>query len=313
MKREAFSHTKMKRLCRRLDVPQWQGVGLLESIWNLTARETPRGDIGRLSDEDIALGIDYRGDESKMIDALVVSGWVDRSDTDRLIVHDWDEHAPDGVHMHLARSCARFCTGKPPKYQRLTGKERDRAHEYYNRAHDMHTEGAQKTYSCALPLPLPIPLPEPLPVTEVLPDKEHLPTSVDSAPDVAGVLVLTPDEPKSLTASEKQKIWFDTVFWEEYPLKKARDRAFKACQKHLKGVRVLEVMVGLRAQLPGMLALKETDPSRIPHASTWIAGKRWKDEVLPFPIGPKLVTRADSRMSRIEEAMIAGRIESCGD
>ena len=76
MKREAVGHTKMKRLCRRLDIPQWQGVGLLESIWHLTAREAPRGDIGKLSDEDIALAIDYRGDESKLIEALIASGWL---------------------------------------------------------------------------------------------------------------------------------------------------------------------------------------------------------------------------------------------
>ena len=76
MKREAIAHTKMKRLCRRMDLPLWQAMGLLEAIWHLAARETPRGDIGRLSDEDIALGIDYRGDESKMIEvieALVLS------------------------------------------------------------------------------------------------------------------------------------------------------------------------------------------------------------------------------------------------
>jgi hypothetical protein len=63
MKRQAMSHTKMKRLCRRLDSPLWQCVGILESIWHLTARETPRGNIGKLSDEDIAVAIDYRGDE----------------------------------------------------------------------------------------------------------------------------------------------------------------------------------------------------------------------------------------------------------
>lgn len=89
MKREAIGHTKMKRLCRRLDIPLWQGVGLLESIWHLTAREAPRGDIGKLSDEDIALAIDYRGDESKLIDALIESGWLDLDPVARLVIHDW--------------------------------------------------------------------------------------------------------------------------------------------------------------------------------------------------------------------------------
>ncbi len=39
MKREAITHTKVKRLCRRLDFAQWQGVGPLESLWHLTARD----------------------------------------------------------------------------------------------------------------------------------------------------------------------------------------------------------------------------------------------------------------------------------
>src|SRR5690348_9760858 len=104
MKREAITHTKMKRLCRRLDLPLWQAVGLLESIWHLTAREAPRGDIGKLSDEDITLGIDYRGDESKLIDALIGSGWLDRDPVGRLAVHDWADHADDAVHMRLARA-----------------------------------------------------------------------------------------------------------------------------------------------------------------------------------------------------------------
>ena len=39
MKREALTHTKMHRLCRRLGLPLWQAVGLLESLFHLTARE----------------------------------------------------------------------------------------------------------------------------------------------------------------------------------------------------------------------------------------------------------------------------------
>jgi hypothetical protein len=74
MKREAVGHTKMKRLCRRMDIPLWQAVGLLESLWHLTARECPAGDIGKLSDEDIALALDYRGDESAMIEAVCSVG-----------------------------------------------------------------------------------------------------------------------------------------------------------------------------------------------------------------------------------------------
>jgi hypothetical protein len=131
MKPEAITHTKMKRLCRRLGLALWQGVGLLECLWQLTAREAPRGNIGKLSDEDIALGIDYRGKEGEMIQALVDSGWLDRHPEERLVVHDWADHADDAVQMRLARNREFFVGGRAPKLSRLSGKERDSAVAFY--------------------------------------------------------------------------------------------------------------------------------------------------------------------------------------
>lgn len=147
MKREAIGHTKMKRLCRRMDIPVWQAVGLLESLWLTAGRETPRGDIGKLSDEDIALAIDFRGDETKMIEDLIACGWIDRHDTERLIIHDWFDHADDAVHMRLARTLQFFVDGKAPKITRLAGKEKDRAHNFYDSC-------AQNGTSSALPEPV---------------------------------------------------------------------------------------------------------------------------------------------------------------
>jgi hypothetical protein len=131
VKREAFEHSKMKRLCRLLDLERWQGVGLLESIWNLAAKEAPRGDIGKLSDDDIALAIEYRGDETKLIEALVQARWIDRDPAERLVVHDWHEHCADSVHMQIARSQQYFAGGHIPRLVRLPVKERDAAEAFY--------------------------------------------------------------------------------------------------------------------------------------------------------------------------------------
>lgn len=151
MKREAIGHTKMKRLCRKLDIPLWQGVGLLESIWHLTAREAPRGDIGKLSNEDIAIAIDYRGDEGPMMEALIYCGWLDVSGEYRIVVHDWNEHADDSVHMKLARTNQFFvrtdCSFVRPKTGRLPSKERESAEKWYS----VHTPCAQNEVSCASP------------------------------------------------------------------------------------------------------------------------------------------------------------------
>ncbi len=131
MKREAVGHTKMKRLCRNLGIELWQAIGLLDSIWMLTAREAPRGDLGKLSNEDIALAIEYRGDETKMIEALVSSGWLDRDPIERLVIHDWHEHAEDTVHRRVARARLTFAGGFVPNLTRLAGKEREQAEKFY--------------------------------------------------------------------------------------------------------------------------------------------------------------------------------------
>lgn len=222
MKREAISHTKMKRLCRRLDIPLWQGVGLLESIWHLTARETPRGDIGKLSDEDIALAIDYRGDETKLIEALVLAGWLDRDPVERLAVHDWDDHCEDSVHMRLVRARLFFVSGHAPKLTRLTGKEREAAHEFYTSCapeppHETQIDAPDVSITCARipelsapPRPLPRPIPEPIPDTH----------TQEAALRMAPVRTLL--RAADLDGQVSQR--FEEL-WRRWPRKEQRDRA----------------------------------------------------------------------------------------
>lgn len=188
MKREALNHTKMKRLCRRLNLPLWQGVGLLETLWQLTAKQTPRGDVGRLSNEDIAIGIDYRENDLILIDALVESGWVDRDERHRLLIHDWPDHAPDAIHMKLARQKQYFASGAVPKTNRLQKWERDEAHSFFGgtkgevikeplppvnfvRTNDdsVRTNDQFVRPPCAPPRPPPPPPPSPDPPTKVEP------------------------------------------------------------------------------------------------------------------------------------------------
>lgn len=95
---------KFKRLKRILRLAHWQVVGVLESLWLLTQTNAPKGDIGRLSDEDIAAGIEWEDDATSLINAFVEAGFLDRSDTYRLVVHDWKEHAPMWLRGALAKN-----------------------------------------------------------------------------------------------------------------------------------------------------------------------------------------------------------------
>ncbi len=138
-----------------MKIPRWQGIGLLESIWQLTAAEAPAGDIGKLSDEDIAMAIDYTGDVSVLITALTWAKWIDASPEHRLIVHHWSDHCDDFIHMKLARAKKFFADGSQPKLSRLTSLERKGIEEFYAaiRAHGVRT--SVHVPCLALPMPMP--------------------------------------------------------------------------------------------------------------------------------------------------------------
>jgi hypothetical protein len=139
MKRQALDHTKMDLLMRKLKIRRCMAVGILESLWHLTAREAPRGDIGKLSNERIAIGIDWGGDADRLVEALVDSEWVDHigdeppstghrrsarpidaspsaSSADRcqsaghqrLLIHDWKEHCDESIKKYLKRNNIAF-------------------------------------------------------------------------------------------------------------------------------------------------------------------------------------------------------------
>lgn len=103
MKRVCTESLKFKRFVRKFSLPEYQAIGLLEAVWHLAARETPRGDIGRLSNEDIALGIGWTDEPQALVDMLVEGKWLDRSDEHRLIVHDIHEHADEALRKLVAR------------------------------------------------------------------------------------------------------------------------------------------------------------------------------------------------------------------
>lgn len=126
MKRTAFGCTKITRLKTRLKRPLYVCWGILEGLWQLCARETPAGNIGKLSDEDIAGFLDWDGDPLELISALCDTNWLDRDPVHRLLVHDWDQHADDAVNMALARTIQLFACGSMPKLGRLSKEDRMR-------------------------------------------------------------------------------------------------------------------------------------------------------------------------------------------
>ena len=110
MKVKTTASVKFMRLKRRLSLSHYKTVGLLESLWIITAQNAPDGNIGKFSNEDLAAMVEWEGSADELIAGLVDTGWLDSCPVDRLVVHDWLDHCPTWVRGVLANPCKK----KPP-------------------------------------------------------------------------------------------------------------------------------------------------------------------------------------------------------
>lgn len=94
---------KFKRLQRKLSESRRGTVGLLESMWIEVSRNCPEGDIGRFSNEEIAIMVDWDGDPDLLVESLVDCKWLDKCSTHRLVVHDWSDHCPTYIKGGLSK------------------------------------------------------------------------------------------------------------------------------------------------------------------------------------------------------------------
>ena len=95
MKKGTIDMMKFTLLKNRLQQPRYVVVGILESLWQLTLSSATDGAIGKFTDEEIAAWIEWDGDPSELIGHLVWTKFIDRCQVNRLVVHDWSEHAPE--------------------------------------------------------------------------------------------------------------------------------------------------------------------------------------------------------------------------
>ena len=277
MKRQALDHTKMDLLMRKLNLPRWGAVGILESLWHLTAKEAPRGDIGRLTNERIAIGIEWRGaknsppesEADRLIQALVEAGWMEVNGIHRFVIHDWDEHADDSVKKYLKRNNLSFAC---LDMSRQIGKVPDMAR---------------------LPVPEPVPLPEPEPNTPKPPapigaDTEEIHAAPNSSSVVRPAL---PSEKKQARRGKRtteeirralngRETWWEE-FWKAYPNHDAMNPAMDAYERAVKD-HDKAVMLWKGAKV--YAAKAAADPTmKLAHGATWIHQERWLDSAPQQP------------------------------
>jgi hypothetical protein len=112
-----FTSPKIRRLAVVLGVPWPHALGLAGLLWRFSAKHAPTGEIGRHDDEEIAAALEWPGEASDLVAALVRCRLLDPTESAaRLLVHDWPEHAPRYVSATLKRQKLRFSA----EYRRST-------------------------------------------------------------------------------------------------------------------------------------------------------------------------------------------------
>jgi hypothetical protein len=94
-----------------LSIPKAQAVGILEMLWHFTATYSPRGDIGKWRNREIAEAVFWDDNPDDLVAGLVHSEWLDEDAEYRLVVHDWADHADQCVQRKLKRAGEDFIRG----------------------------------------------------------------------------------------------------------------------------------------------------------------------------------------------------------
>lgn len=110
LKRGTPGHPKLERLADLLSVRKREAVGMIELLHHFTDEYAPRGDVGKFTDAQIARRVDWDGDPSRLISALIESGLVDLHPVHRLVIHDWHDHAPE----YTKRKATKVTNGADP-------------------------------------------------------------------------------------------------------------------------------------------------------------------------------------------------------
>jgi len=97
MMHQCLNHPKMAELEQALGLARYEAVGLLETLWLMAAQFADDGDLTKYGSKRIAVFLQWRRDPDELVDALVECGWLDR-DSDRLTIHDWQDHCPKFIH-----------------------------------------------------------------------------------------------------------------------------------------------------------------------------------------------------------------------
>lgn len=265
VKKETPQKSKFKRLKMRLRLRHWQAVGLLESLWQCTALNAPDGDIGRLSNEDIAAELEWDDEPDELIGTLVACGWLDTDQQYRLIVHDWSDHVPTWLKGAYAKNGKQFADQVAKERAKQPAKQPAKQIAKQPQEHPTLAD----TPNLTIPN-----LTEPDP--RIAPEKADVATGSD------------PDEPLPPAEETRAKHAYSASFerwYAGYPRKAAKHAASAAFGRAIARIAAArnatrEDALDWLCEVTAMFAAspKGNDGEYVPYPATWLNDGRYDDD-----------------------------------
>ncbi len=104
-------HKKTLSLGKELNIRPVYVIGHLVSLWLWAVDNAPAGDITSIPADTIATASQWRGNNDRYLQALINSGWVDKSKR-RLLLHSWHNYAGKLTAQRQLTTAARRAGGE---------------------------------------------------------------------------------------------------------------------------------------------------------------------------------------------------------
>lgn len=234
-------HPKTRRAARKAGVPVPTMVGHLHLLWHWALRVAPDGDLSRFEADDLADGAQWVGDPSVFLKALTDCG---PGESEGFLEESFQLHdwAEYGGRYH-----ARSAAGKAAAETRWEKEKAAKAarQQASDQASDANALPSQSNRTCD-----------------------------GNAEERRG-------EKRTTSSAEADGAAFDE-FWQVWPRKVDKQRSRFAFTKAMHGrnaPRLEELIERVRAQIR-VWDRENRQIDKIPHASTWLNGRRWEDDDL---------------------------------
>ena len=102
----SFKGHRKRRKFRKL-LGRDDAVEFLLDLWITTAMNHPEGSLEDMDETDIALEAGWTGDANFFVQALMEAGLIERLESGKYAIHDWEEHQGYVVHAPERKEKAR--------------------------------------------------------------------------------------------------------------------------------------------------------------------------------------------------------------